>query len=101
MEYELSQLNGKKVVIIRPGYGTQSDSWGGSLVVLGDEYPPQFHFAGIGMAILFSVDDVHKLDEPAKELKEVSKIIRLKGPHDYEATYQETTAWHFLKVLYI
>jgi hypothetical protein len=92
MEYELSQLNGKRVVIIRPGYGTQSDSWGGSLVVLGEEYPPRFHFSGVGMAILFSVEDVRKLEEPANELKEVNKIIRLKGPHDYEEAYQTTNA---------
>jgi hypothetical protein len=90
LEHELAQLNDKRVVVVRPGYGTQSDSWGGSLYVL-DGYPVRFHFAGTGMAIMFSVDDVVKLDEPTDDTREVKKIIRLKGPHDYAETYQEAT----------
>jgi hypothetical protein len=92
LEHELTLLHNKIVVVVRPGYGTQSDSWGGMLTVLNGDYPPKFHFAGVGMAILFSVEDVRKLDDPTNETREVSKIIRLKGPHDYEEAYQATNA---------
>ena len=86
-EHELTLLNGKIVVVVRPGYGTQSDSWGGMLTVLNGDYPPKFHFAGTGMAIFCTVYDVSKLDPSIDERME--KIIRLKGPHDYAQAYQE------------
>ena len=87
LEHELTLLHNKIVVVVRPGYGTQSDSWGGMLTVLNGDYPPKFHFAGTGMAIFFTVDDVSKLDPPVDNRTE--KIIRLKGPHDYAQAYQE------------
>jgi hypothetical protein len=87
-EHELTLLHDKIVVVVRPGYGTQSDSWGGQLTVLNADYPPKFHFSTTGMAIFFTVDDVAKLDPPVDNRTE--KIIRLKGPHDYSEAYKVT-----------
>ena len=87
IEHELTLLHDKIVVVVRPGYGTQSDSWGGQLTVLNGNYPPKFHFAAAGMAILFTADDVTTLDNGVDG--KVDRIIRLKGPHDYAETYQE------------
>jgi hypothetical protein len=87
-EHELTLLHDKIVVVVRPGYGTQSDSWGGQLTVLNGDYPPKFHFSATGMAILFTVEDVAKLEPPVDNRTE--KIIRLKGPHDYSEAYKVT-----------
>jgi hypothetical protein len=95
IEHELSQLHNKTVVVIRPNYGSQSDSWVGYLSVLnGTDYPIRFHFAGAGMAILFTVDDVEKLEEQngLNSDRSVDKIIRLKGPHDYSESYKTVDA---------
>jgi hypothetical protein len=90
IEHELTLLHGKVVVVVRPGYGTQSDSWGGQLTVLNADYPPKFHFAAMGMAILFTADDVITLDNGVDG--KVDKVIRLKGPHDYAESYQPSNA---------
>ncbi len=89
MESELVSLNNEIVVVVRPFYGSQSDSFVGQLSVL-DGYPIRFHFAKEGMAILFTVDDVVKLDPPINCQSE--KIIRLKGPYDYREAYQNVNA---------
>ena len=81
IEHELVLLHGKMVVLVRPGYGTQSDSWIGELTVINKDYPPKFHFAVPNTAILFMVDDVSNLEPPIDGRTE--KIIRLKGPADY------------------
>jgi hypothetical protein len=80
-EHELTLLHDKIVVVVRPGYGTQSDSWVGVLTVISNDYPPKFQFSVPNMAILFTVDDVSKLDAPLTGRTE--HIIRLKGPADY------------------
>ena len=89
MESELVSLNGKIVVVVRPFYGSQSDSFVGQLSVL-DGYPIRFHFSQTGKAILFTIDDVVKLDKSIDNQTE--RIIRLKGPHDYAESYQRSNA---------
>lgn len=77
IEHELNQLNGKLVVMVRQGFGTQSDSWNGIIETQTNAYPLQFQVKAVsGYTILFTAEDVKKI--------EVS-IIRLKGPSDYVA----------------
>ena len=85
VEAELVSLNSKIVVVVRPSYGQQSDSWNGMLQVVKTE-PIRFHFISVGQTMLFTAEDVMKLDPPVDEKTE--KIIRLKGPYDYAQTYQ-------------
>jgi hypothetical protein len=86
MEHELNLLNGKTIVIVRDGFGTQSDSWVGQLTVLPEKYPLGFHFQSTDFAIYFTADDVLKLDDSIDKI--TAKIIRLKGPNDYAQVYQ-------------
>jgi hypothetical protein len=88
IEAELASLNGKMVAVVRPGYGTQSDSWNGQLQTIKSLNPLHFHFISVGQTMLFTADDVSKLDPSIDERME--KIIRLKGPHDYAETYRVT-----------
>jgi hypothetical protein len=80
-EHELVLLHSEVVVLVRPGYGTQSDSWVGVLTVINSDYPPKFQLSIPHTAILFMADDVSKIDLPLAGRTE--KIIRLKGPQDY------------------
>ena len=89
IESELVSLNNKTIIVVRPGFGSQSDSFVGQLTTL-EGYPIRFHFGGTGMAILFTVDDVVKLDPPFENRAE--KTIRLKGPHDYAESYHNVNA---------
>ena len=70
----LSELNGKRVFIVMPYYGTQSISFIGILQQFGDK----FQVSNDSLNILFQVDDVVKLDDYSST--DISKIIRLKGP---------------------
>ena len=76
-EFELSQLHGKRVSIVRPYYGTQSDSWSGDLYVMHGDYPYKFQFHS-SINILFTAEDVSKV-----EVRIPTPIIRLKGPQYY------------------
>ena len=89
IESELVSLNNKIVVVVRPFYGSQSDSFVGQLSVL-NGYPIRFHFSQTGKAILFTIDDVIKLEPPIDN--ETEKIIRLKGPYDYREVHQNVNA---------
>ena len=89
MESELVSLNNEIVVVVRPFYGSQSDSFVGHLSVL-DGYPIRFHFRQEGKAILFTVEDVVKLEDPLDN--QTKKTVRLKGPHDYREFYQNVNA---------
>ena len=81
IEHELHQLDGTSVVIVRPGYGTQSDSWIGVIKSLTSDYPIKFHFTSASQQIVFQADDVVKVEHPTFE----PEVIRLKGPQDYVA----------------
>jgi len=90
-EAEIAHLDNKVVVIVRPYFGQQSDSFIGNLSVIRNNYPIKFHFEATQLAILFTVDDVSKLEEPIDETRDISKVIYLKGPQDYAEigkTYQ-------------
>jgi len=81
LEHELAQLHDKTVIIVRPGYGDQSDSWQGILTSLVDFYPIKFHLESIGHSMIFTTNDVFRLDPPTTS--DTQKIIRLKGPLNY------------------
>jgi len=79
IEQKLCLNNGKKVILIRLGYGTQSESLMGTLDVFTETYPIRFGVASLGVNVLFTVEDVKSLDENS------DLVITLKGPKDYHA----------------
>ena len=93
IEHQLNQIAGAKSLtgnvadVVRPGYGTQSDSWVGYLNTVGNEYPLRFQFQYAGGCILFTADDVVRIDPPKDPTDERNQqpIIRLKGPQDYRS----------------
>ena len=80
IEAELSSLNTKNVIIVRPNFGKQSDSWQGILFVYTEPTHIKFEMvcSSGGFSMIFEADDVIKI-----ELNKSEKIIRLKGPQDY------------------
>ena len=81
LEHNLHLLSGKQVTVVRPGFGTQSDSWSGIINSKTEDWPIKFLFVSTSIQILFQVEDVLKID-PAE-----FPVIRLKGPADYEPKY--------------
>lgn len=79
LEHELNELHGDGVCVVRPGFGTQSDSWTGLLNTIHGVYPLKFQFTVQNFAMLFTVEDVVKIEYRNLLLP----IIRLKGPKDY------------------
>lgn len=88
LEHELSKLNGKPIIIVRPGYGRVSDAISGVLTVTStEEHTVGFHlmtFMGV-LAIIFYADDVLRIEPGTAD---VAAIVRLKGPHDYKDHWQ-------------
>ena len=78
LEHNLHLLSGKQVIVVRPGFGTQSDSFDGIINSQTENWPIKFYFVSTGIQILFQVEDVLKI-EPHTE----PSVIRLKGPMDY------------------
>lgn len=91
IEHELSKLHLGVVDVVRPGFGTQSDSYVGYLTVVSgkDAYPLRFQVQCAGCSLLFTADDVVRIDPPVdpKDERNQQPIIRLKGPSDYVAQY--------------
>jgi hypothetical protein len=86
IEHELNQLNGQAVVVVRPGFGTQSDSWTGVLETQGNAYPLQFCFRSAGQSIVFTAEDVTKVEQTASGrvlAGTTIAVVRLKGPQQY------------------
>lgn len=83
LEHNLHLLSGKQVTIVRPGFGTQSDSWSGIVNSQTEDWPIKFLFVSTGIQILFQVEDV---------LSVVGDVIRLKGPDDYIADLENEEA---------
>ncbi len=81
IEHELNTRRGAVVMVVRPGFGTQSDSWIGTLTVTHREFPMIFQVKSEGMTMIFRADDVVKID-PSRDA-EADCIVRLKGPSDY------------------
>ena len=84
LEHELCLLNDKPVVVVTPSFGRVSFSYVGNLsVIKTPEHHVGFHLTNQlgGLAIIFFVEDVAKLENPSPVCK--SHVIRLKGPHQY------------------
>lgn len=81
LEHVLNGRVGAVVMIVRPGYGTQSDSWVGTLTVTRKDFPMIFQIQSERGATIFRSDDVINV-EPSRSA-EADCIIRLKGPIDY------------------
>ena len=89
LEHELNLLEGKTVALVRPGFGTQSDSWIGLFSeVKENTYPIRFHVGEGAIATTFTVDDVIKITDFDGAVS-FKKVIHLKGPHDYKETYEK------------
>lgn len=96
IEYELTASQGAMVTVVRPGYGTQSDSWPGRLSVVTDNYPSRFQVSNECWAMLFYVGDVSSFSRKLRPLKdggEYEVIIRLKGPDDYRQKLMPALHW--------
>jgi hypothetical protein len=91
LEYELTLLDGKEIVIVIPSFGHISYSFAGKLEVTRmPDLTVGFHFVNqiSGIAIIFFSDDVIAIEPPTPQRN--VHIIRLKGPYDYKEQYQTT-----------
>jgi glutamine amidotransferase PdxT len=79
-ESVLCPMHGRHVTIVRPLYGTQSESFEGRLTVHAESYPIQFQVSMTEHAIIFTLDDVADVDS-SHRINVVT--ISLKGPMDY------------------
>ena len=83
IEHELNNRRGAEVTVVRSGYGTQSDSWIGTLSVTHPDCPMVFQVQSPLSATIFRADDVLNVEEKRVGGNEWQFIIRLKGPNDY------------------
>lgn len=90
IEHELNLLEGESVILVRPEYGTQSDSWNGKIKVSTGTYPLEIQFFTDCMTILFTVNDVVNIESLPNYNNIISKVIRLKGPHQYNENYEKS-----------
>ena len=81
LEHELNHRKGAIVMVVRPGYGTQSESWVGTLTITNRDYPMIFQVHSERGATIFRGDDVISV-EPSRSA-EADCVVRLKGPNDY------------------
>ncbi len=92
IEHELALLNRKEVTVVRPFFGTQSDSWFGLLTIVPDNnYPMKFEFVKPTSSTVFTAEDVVSVEFSNSQRKQ--NIIRLKGPAEY-ASKLRTVADH-------
>ncbi len=79
LEAKLSLMNGKTVTLVRPSFGTQSDSWIGNLSLYDTtNYPVKFQVSGDGRATIFTAEDIQ-----STKLLPDQFVITLKGQKDY------------------
>ena len=82
LENKLDLMQGTNVIIVRPVFGTQSDSYCGQISTAGKLVDMlKFQVQCVGICILFTAMDV-SATELVNDGK-ISLIIRLKGPNDY------------------
>jgi hypothetical protein len=81
VEHELNNRKGAMAMVVRPYFGTQSDSWIGVLTVTHRDFPMIFQVKGDAMTTIFRADDVVNI-EPARNA-DADFILRLKGPLDF------------------
>jgi hypothetical protein len=79
MEHELVLAAGNVVTIVRPHFGTQSDSWVGDLIAH-QSYPIKFEVKSTDRSTMFTVEDVVTVTEPITSGVPYKLIIRLQGP---------------------
>ena len=77
LENILCLNHGKEVIVVRPYFGNQSDSYAAYLTVRTSEFPITFEFTSVGRSTIFQITDVKSVEERNK------LIITLKGPKDY------------------
>ena len=86
---KLENWHGRPVILVRPSFGNQSDSWVGDLLVY-DNTTDVIKFqivSSTGLATIFGIEDI-KSTELLKESvhrnsESVRFVITLKGPKDY------------------
>lgn len=94
LETKLELFNGQRVILTRPSFGSQSDSWVGELLLYDTTtHPIKFQVAANGMATIFTSEDIKatKLVENRNE-HSPQLIIDLKGPADYNLTIMSSAA---------
>jgi len=84
LETKFELFVGKPVILVRPSFGTQSDSWRGDLLPYDTTtYPVKFQVATNEMATIFTIEDVKSTKLLDYEEDTPRMIITLKGPKDY------------------
>lgn len=84
LETKLELFNGKPVILVRPSFGSQSDSWVGDLLLYDTTtYPVKFQVAANGMASIFTSEDIKSTKLLDYEVDTPRMVITLKGPKDY------------------
>ena len=82
IEQQLCALTGQEIILVRPSFGTQSDSWVGDLLPYDTTTSPvKFQAASNGMATIFTTEDVKSTQLLTDRTP--SFVITLKGPKDY------------------
>ena len=85
IEDELNQLHGKSVEVVKPYFGNQSSAFIGILTSgINDMCSVWFHFVSPGEAMMFTAEDVTRIDVRGN----MKSVIRLKGPSDYMVDYK-------------
>jgi hypothetical protein len=87
LDAKLELMNGKPVILVRPLFGTQSDSFVGDLLLYDTTtYPVKFQVAANGMATIFTSDDIKStrlLEVKNPSVTCPRLVITLKGQKDY------------------
>lgn len=93
IEHELVNRSGAEVTVVRPGYGSQSDSWRGFLKASTGDYPVIFQVQSPLSATIFKAEDITDVED-ITDHEDVgpTAIIRLKGPEDYRNRLSPVTA---------
>jgi hypothetical protein len=81
MEEMLCLNNEAEIIVVRPFFGNQSDSYSGVLSVHADESSIIYQFILPGRATIFTIDDVKKVEQSPSTQK---YMVYLKGPEDYK-----------------
>ena len=83
IERELVKNHRQVVCVVRPSFGSQSDSWNGQLYAETSEYPPKFQVQTNIGSTRFEASDVASVEVRYTGEHEPRFIIRLKGQADY------------------
>jgi hypothetical protein len=81
LENRLCLEHACEVTLVRPGFGTQSESIRGLLSAFTAKYPITFQVASVAYNVIFTANDVASIVE--KEEVTGQFVITLKGVNDY------------------